>query len=87
MLPHDFPPWQTVYGWFRRLMRRFPILILLDVVPMLDRELAGRQMCPSAGVINSQAVKAPSADKRGYDAAQKTVGRKRHIALDTDGRS
>ncbi len=23
MLPHDFPPWQTVSWWFRRLMRRF----------------------------------------------------------------
>jgi transposase len=23
MLPKDFPPWQTVYPWFRRFMRRF----------------------------------------------------------------
>ncbi len=53
---------------------------------MLDRELAGRQPCPSAGVIDSQSVQAPSADKRGYDAAKKIVGRKRHIAVDTDGR-
>ncbi|CCG40439.1 transposase (fragment) [Magnetospirillum molischianum DSM 120] len=31
-------------------------------------------------------VKAPMADKRGYDAGKKVVGRKRHIAVDTDGR-
>lgn len=86
MLPKDFPPWQTVYWWFRRLMRWFLFRTLHDVVLMLDRELAGRQHCPSAGVIDSQTVKAPSAAQRGYDAAKKVVGRKRHIAVDTDGR-
>jgi hypothetical protein len=31
-------------------------------------------------------VKAPEAKTRGYDAGKKIVGRKRHIAVDTDGR-
>jgi hypothetical protein len=32
-------------------------------------------------------VKAPAPGaRRGYDAAKKTVGRKRHIVVDTDGR-
>jgi putative transposase len=31
-------------------------------------------------------VKAPAAKKRGYNAAKKIVGRKRRIAVDTDGR-
>ena len=39
-----------------------------------------------AGAIDSQTVKAPMAESRGYDAAKKIVGRKRHIAVDTDGR-
>jgi hypothetical protein len=40
----------------------------------------------TAGVIDSQSLKAPAAKKRGYDAGKKIVGRKRHIAVDTDGR-
>ena len=41
---------------------------------------------PSAAVVDSQSVKAPHAETRGYDAGKKIVGRKRHIAVDTDGR-
>ena len=37
-------------------------------------------------MIDSQTVKAPAARERGYDANKKIVGRKRHIAVDTDGR-
>jgi putative transposase len=38
-------------------------------------------------VLDSQTIKAPAAQgTRGYDGAKKTVGRKRHIAVDTDGR-
>jgi hypothetical protein len=37
-------------------------------------------------VIDSQTVKAPAARERGYDANKKIVGRKRHIAVDTNGR-
>ena len=53
---------------------------------MIDRERAGREASPSAAVIDSQSVKAPQAKTRGYDAGKKIAGRKRHIAVDTDGR-
>lgn len=86
MLPKDFPPWQTVYWWFRRLMRRLLFRTIHDVALMLDREREGREQSPSAAVIDSQSVKAPAAEERGFDAAKKVVGRKRHIAVDTDGR-
>lgn len=36
--------------------------------------------------MDSQSIKAPAAEKRGFDAGKKVVGRKRHIAVDTDGR-
>jgi len=86
MLPVHFGPWQTVYGWFRELARRFLFQTIHDVALMVDRERAGREASPSAAVIDSQSVKAPQAKTRGYDAGKKIVGRKRHIAVDTDGR-
>lgn len=86
MLPKDFPPWQTVYWWFRRFVRLLLFRTIHDVALMLDRERQGREASPTAGVVDSQTVKAPSAKRRGYDAGKKIVGRKRHIAVDTDGR-
>ena len=86
MLPKDFPPWQTVYWWFRRFVRMLLFRTIHDVALMIDRERSGRSASPTAGVIDSQSVKAPASKKRGYDAAKKIVGRKRHIAVDTDGR-
>jgi transposase len=87
MLPNDFPPWQTVYWWFRRFMRRFLFSTIHDVALMLDREREGREASPTAGVIDSQSVKAPAPGAtRGFDAGKKIVGRKRHVAVDTSGR-
>ena len=42
MLPAHFPPWQTVYWWFRRFVRRLMFLTIHDVVALIDRERAGR---------------------------------------------
>ena len=87
MLPIHFGPWQTVYWWFRRFVRRLLFRTIHDIALMLDRERVGREASPSGGVLDSQTVKAPAAPGGGgYDAAKKIKGRKRHIAVDTDGR-
>ena len=87
MLPVHFGPWQTIYWWFRRFVRRLLFQTVHDVALMLDRERAGREASPTAGVLDSQTVKAPHAPGGGgYDAAKRTKGRKRHVAVDTDGR-
>ncbi len=86
MLPVHFGHWRTVYGWVRELERRFLFQTIHDVEMMLNRVQAGREASLAAAVIDSQSIRAPHAETRGYDAGKKIVGRKRHIAVDTDGR-
>lgn len=60
MLLNDFPPYQTVYCWFRRLVRRMLFGIIHDLL-MLDLLCSNREVLPSAGVVDSQSKKAPRA--------------------------
>lgn len=86
MLLIDFPPYQTVYYWFRPLIRRMLFRTIHDLALMLDRLCNEWEVLPSTGIIDSQSVQAPSARTRGYDANKKLSGSKRHIAVDTNSR-
>jgi len=87
-LPTDFPPWQTVYGYFAAWRDDGTLARLHDTLRELVRAAAGRNPEPTAAVIDSQSVRAadtvPKAS-RGWDNAKKVNGRKRHIAVDTMG--
>ena len=45
-LPKDFPPWETVYWWFRRFVRQLLVRTIHDLALMLDRERSGREASP-----------------------------------------
>jgi len=87
-LPADFPPWQTVYGYFAAWRDNGTLARLHDTLRTRVRTAAGRNAEPTAAVIDSQSVRAadtvPKAS-RGWDNAKKVNGRKRHIAVDTTG--
>jgi transposase len=77
-LPGDFPPWQTVCGYFAAWRDDGTLARLHDVLRGLVRAAAGRNAEPTATVIDSQPVRAadtvPKAS-RGWDNAKKVNGR------------
>ena len=87
MLPRDFPPRSTVYGYFRAWIAAGVWAHLHDVLYRRTRDLEGREESPSAAIIDSQSVKT-GADARemvGFDAGKRVKGRKRHLVTDMLG--
>ncbi len=85
-LPVGFPPWQTVYGVFRRWKQDHQWAALNDTLRRLVRKDQGRRPQPTAAVLDSQSVKsAGHGGPVGYDAGKRIKGRKRHLLVDTLG--
>lgn len=87
-LPADFPPWQTVYGVFRRWEEKGMTGRLHDALRDKLRALHGRDPQPTAGVVDSQSVKGAQtvgSDSRGYDKGKNVNGCKRFLIVDTLG--
>ena len=57
MLPHDFPPWETVYDYFRRWRDGGVWEQINQTLREKVRQRAGREKTPSAVIIDSQSVK------------------------------
>ena len=85
-MPHDLPPWQTVYGYFRRWRQDGSWQRINDLLVPAVRQQAGREPQPSAAILDSQSVKTvEGGEARGFDAGKKVSGRKRHLVVDTLG--
>lgn len=85
-LPPDMPPWRTVYGWFRRWQALGLFERMMRDPVRLRRRAAGRRTEPRLAIIDTQTVKCiPVRGPRGFDAAERTLGRNRVARVDADG--
>jgi transposase len=87
-LPHDFPPWETVFYYFQRWTLDGTVDRIHQALHDAVRDADGRDPAASAGVVDSQTVPGAATvgkSSRGYDAGKRINGRKRHLVVDTMG--
>jgi putative transposase len=86
LLPREWPPWKTVYHYFRKWRLDGTWERLHTALREALRAQVGREPQPSAGVIDSQSAKSSEqGGPRGFDGGKKVSGRKRHVVVDTQG--
>jgi transposase len=87
-LPHDFPPFKTVHGYFALWEREGLTEAIHDTLRGKVRQAAGRDAEPTAAILDAQTVKTSTnvpEHAQGIDAGKKIKGTKRHIATDVLG--
>ncbi len=63
MLPHDLPPWEAVYAFWRTLIASGTLVRISDALRVQIRLHEDREADPSVVIIDSQSVQ--TAEKRG----------------------
>lgn len=86
LLPREYPPWKTVYHYFRAWRIAGIWEQLNTTLRERERTRQGRNPQPSGCIMDSQSAKTTSVGGiRGYDGGKKLSGRKRHLLVDTLG--
>ena len=87
MLPKDFAPWNTVYFYCSKWENEGLIEELNGILRNLLRKKAGKEISPSAGIIDSRSVKTTrlGGQDRGFEGGKNVKGRKQHIITGTMG--
>lgn len=71
-LPHDFPPWSTVFKTFQKWNREGVIEAAHDELRRRVRAAEGRGEQPTAAILDSQSVKSTDVGGvRGFDAGKR----------------
>ena len=86
-MPEGFPPWQTVYWYFRKWARDDTWLLIANELTMLHRLKVDKKPVPTVAIIDSQSVKNSSTatEQIGFDGGKLIKGRKRFVMVDTMG--
>jgi transposase len=87
-LPHDFPPFKTVYDYFAKWEADGTTEQVHDLLRARTRRANARTVEPSAAVVDAQSVKTSgnvAEASQGIDAGKKIKGHKRHLITDTLG--
>lgn len=87
-LPASYPPWSNVHRYHVMWSRDGTWEQIVDRLRGLVREREGREVEPSAGIIDARSVQGAATVTsltRGYDAGKKVSGRKLFGVVDTLG--
>jgi putative transposase len=86
-MPKCFPPWQTVYWYFRKWARDETWMLISNELTMLHRLKVDKKPLPTVAIIDSQSVKntATATEQIGFDGGKLIKGRKRFLIVDTMG--
>ncbi len=87
MLPHEFPPWHTVYDQTQRWLRAGSFEAIVHDLRELLRVAQGRDAQPSAIILDARTLPSTpeSGGRAGSDGHKRKRGSKTHIAVDTLG--
>ena len=86
-MPHDLPPWETLYQQRQRWLKAGIFEEMVHDLRVLLRLSEGRAPEPTATILDSRTLRSTpeSGSRGGYDGAKRKKGSKVHAAVDTLG--